>query len=113
MSSSFRQPLVGKRFASATWEDGQKTEGAETDINFTASVQPLRPNELQALPEGKRESATFRLYTDFALRTTVRGSGGTSADRVQINGEWYEIIAVDVWQNNVINHYKAIARLIG
>ena len=112
--SSFRQPLTGKRFAAPTIVKGRKTaEGTESPLSFTASVQPLSPKELNALPEGERESAKFKLYTDFALRTVVTGDAGTNPDQVQINSEWYDVTGVDVWGNNVIPHYKVIVSKLG
>jgi hypothetical protein len=111
--SSFRKPITGKRFASPTWNKGRKTEGADSPIQFTASVQPLTNKELVALPEGQRERARFKLYTSFQLLTVVRGDSGHAADQVQIESEWYEITQVGIWKNDVIPHYKAIASLLG
>lgn len=107
-----RLPLIGKRFAAGTTEKGRYTEGSDSAINFTASVQPLRPNELAALPEGKRENAQFKLFTDFVLKT-IDAINKTSADRVEIDSEFYEVISVEKWGNNIIPYYKAVVGLIG
>ena len=107
MSSSFRKALVVKRHAAGTWNKGRYTEGAQSDINITASVQPATPEEMNLLPEGRSISETFRLYTSTKL-LPANSSAGINADIVIIDGENYEVLSCATWQNDVINHYKAI-----
>jgi hypothetical protein len=110
--SSFRTYTIdGKRFAAGSNDKGRYVPGADSDIQFTASVQPLSGHEKLTLPEGVREKSAYRLYTSFQLFTSREGDN-KKADRVTLFGETYEIIRVDVWQNKVIPHYKAIASLI-
>jgi len=112
MMSSFRTYILsGIRYAASTRVKGQVSPGATSSIEFTASVQPLTGKEKLALPEGVRENATYRLYTDYELKTADE-SGNKKADRVTIFSKTYEIIIVEIWQNKVIPHYKAIASLI-
>lgn len=110
--SSFRTyTLDGKRFAASVNVKGRWTDGAEAAFQFTASVQPLKGNELLTLPEGLREKETYKLYTSTQL-FTARENDDKKPDKVQIFGKTFEIIKVEIWQNKVIPHYKAIASLI-
>jgi len=112
MTSSFRKSLVGTRFVAGTFPKGEYVEGGTSVINFKASVQPLKPNEMQLLPEGRRESEAFRLYTDFQLKTVRTESGSElNADNVTIDGENFEVLSVAKWKNNVLNHFKAVVAL--
>ena len=106
-----RKPLVGKRFAVGTYTDGVWTQGSSSTLNFTASVQPLSGKDKESLPEGFREKAGYKLYTDTEMKT-VDEKNGISADQVTIDGLLYEVVTVGVWQNSIINHYKVIVSLI-
>ena len=110
--SSFRTyTIAGKRYAASSFDKGRWTDGSESDISFKASVQPLKGNELLTLPEGYREKETYRLYTSFQLLTADE-KNKKIPDRVTIFGKKFDIIKVDIWQNKVIPHYKAIASLV-
>ncbi len=78
-------------------------DGAPTDFTIRASIQPIRPNEVETLPEGRRNSKAFRLYTNADLRDM---QSDANPDQVELFGEWYEVTAKAPWQNNVISHYK-------
>lgn len=104
--SSFRKPVRAFRYAAGTTTGGYIAGGTETEFSILASVQPLKPNEIQCLPEGRRNSKAFRLYSNTALQMLE----GTNAkpDQVLLFGERYEVIGHGPWQNDVINHNKYI-----
>lgn len=103
--------VSGKRKSAPSNSEGTFVPGVETDISFKASVQPITGKELMSLPEGRREKENYNLFTDFSLRT-VDEDGNTNPDTVTLFGKDFEIIRVDVWQNKVIPHYRAIASSI-
>jgi len=105
--SSFRKPVDITRVGVGTLVKGQYTPGAETPMTIQASVQPLTGNEQETLPEGFRESGSFKLFTDFKLRA-LNQKTKEPGDRVTLDDKEYLVIIVAPWQNNVINHYKAI-----
>lgn len=110
--SSFRvYTISGTRYGIGTWTKGKYTPGTSSSIQFTASVQPLSGREKLTLPEGVREKVEYKLYTDFQL-LTVDEKTSKNADRVVLFGKTYEIVKVEIWQNKVIPHYKALASLI-
>lgn len=106
--TGFRQALTGYRYNAAdTFTKGIRTAASKSTISFTASVQPMGAKDMLALPEGRRDREAFRLYTDFELKTSDE-STLVNADQVTVRGHLYEVISVEIWQNNVIPYYKAI-----
>ncbi len=102
----FRQPLVVKRFTGESYDvDGFLIEGTETQINIEASVQPATGKETMLLPENRRETEHYKIYTDTELFTAEKGSS-QSPDRVVYVGNDYEVTKLGRWQNGIINHFK-------
>lgn len=112
MPSSFRQAVSGVRYSAGSYTNGRWVEGSTTPITFDASIQPASPKEMELLPEARRQSATFSLFTDTQLLVANSGAQ-TNADRVTLFGETYEILWCNIWQNNVIPHYHALAVRVG
>lgn len=104
MITSFRSSVIVKRRAAGTLVNGNWTEGAESTLTILASIQPLRPAEMESLPEGRRTSKAFKLFTSDKLNLV----SSASPDRVTLYGESYEVFGESVWQNHVIDHYKYI-----
>lgn len=106
-----RQTVAVKRpTGNGTWTKGQFTASATTSFNILASIQPLSGNEMQSLPEGRREKEAIRLYTSTELK--IAAEGGANADVVTIAGKDYEVIAVYPWRNGILNHFKVIVSRI-
>lgn len=108
--SSFRRQIIIRRVLPGRWVNGEWFDGAEKSIPIQASIQPASSEDMRSLPEGKRKSGTYKLYTSFALRVAVEGQH--SADLLTINGEEYEISSIAPWDNGVIPHCKALATRI-
>lgn len=104
---SFRQPVTIYRYSGTGVVGGFKVDGAETSFTIRASIQPVRPSDLETLPEGRRDGKNaFRLYTNSTLQ--VVNKGDMKPDQAELFGERYEVIGHAPWQNNVINHHKYI-----
>lgn len=103
--SIFRQTLTVYRTTAPTLDSatGRYTEGSETTIEITGSVQPLARSEVEFLPEGRREEHAYKIYTDTELRSLQTG---TNPDRLEIDGVQYEVFSRLPWRNSIINHYK-------
>ncbi len=80
--------------------------GANTIFEVSASVHPASGNDLQSLPESRRQSSGYKLFTNTKLQTAK--SGIRNADQVELYGDRYEVVRVEPWQNNVISHYKVL-----
>lgn len=106
----FRSPIILKRPSPGNYVDGRWVEGGFTDTIITASIQPLSGQEMQSLPEARRLSENYKMYTSFQVRTVEEAGSDQNADRVVFFGNEYEIHQINTWQNNsnfvIVNHYK-------
>lgn len=77
-------------------------------INITASAQPLTGKEMETLPENRRNTSAYKIFTRTELKTTDDATG-LKPDRMTLFNKLCEIIQVQPWQNGLINHYECIA----
>lgn len=112
----FRQHITVERTEVGTIDDnGRYTKGETTAMDIMASVQPLGSQERYTLlgPEGARNVAYVKIYTDTCLRPQSAAGGqgeSTQADIVDYGGRRYMVIQCDAYQSRVINHYRAYAK---
>lgn len=99
-----RRFAAGSRNGSGVWVDG-----AATDSTIRASVQPLSGSELQRLPEGERERRRRKVYVRDADDLRVASQFAQhSADRLLIDGDWYEVEQLDDWSaSRLLPHWRA------
>lgn len=100
----FRKAVTIKRKQGGGYVDGKWVEGSDTDVVIKASIQPLTPEEMQELPEGRRSDEAFKMYTKTKLFTIT----DQNPEYVWINGFRFEVISVGKYQSKVISHYKVI-----
>ena len=100
--STFRRSLNRKTKSAGAMTNGRWSETTTANGTILASVQPMLPHEMDALPQGRREDQSYTLFTD----TELNPIGTQNPDLITIDGEDYEVAKVSPWQNNVINHYK-------
>src|SRR6188768_3661806 len=93
----FRVPLTIYRKTLGSYVNGLWVDGIETAIPITASIQPTTGEELLSLPEGRRNKKTYALFSSSKINLIVSEQ---NPDEIEIYGERYEIIRVEVWQNN-------------
>lgn len=105
--SSFRSSFVVTRKEAGSFVNGKWVEGDTSTFTIQASVQPLRGDEIQLLPEGRRNSQAVRIYTDTLLYNKTNES--TNPDIVTAFETDFEVLTVEPWQSNVINHFKCLA----
>ena len=110
----FRQPITIYRQAPGAYVNGIWVEGVEQAIPITASVQPTTGEEMLSIPEGRRNRKSYALYTSSLIEVIHGFNNSINPDQVVIYGERYEVVRVEVWQNNppvfgIVNHYKFIA----
>jgi hypothetical protein len=95
----FRRPLTVRRqvaFVGLAYDvAGEALEPDEVTLSIRGSVQPATGEQLQSLPENRRDVESYMIYTDTALETQ---------DIIEINAVDFEVQGRDSWQNNIINH---------
>lgn len=102
-----RKTLTLSRPAAGSYVNGVWVEGAVTQSFFEASVQPLAGKEIELLPEERRNTESYKLFTDTEL-LTVNTSSRRNADIITIDGRNFEVYSVKSWQNTIINHYEVV-----
>lgn len=108
--SSFRTQFTIQRKSNGKYCNGRWQEGEVTEFTIMASVQPLSGEEMQMLPEGRKDTQAVRIYTDTPLKTVSEDN----PDILLYAGNSYEVTTVEPWQSNVISHYKCLAvKIIG
>ena len=98
--SAFERQIDGHRKTGGSYVNGDWVEAVPTDISVMSSVQPSPNKDLMLLPEGRREGGAYSLYSTSELR---------NGDVYFLYGDAYEVLAVEVWQNGILPHYKAVA----
>lgn len=83
-------------------DHGRVIESDGTPFTIVASVQPLKPADLQLLPEARRQNKARKLFTNDTLYCF--GNSAFNPDQVTIDGELFEVIAEDSWKNGIINY---------
>lgn len=112
--SSFRKPYIRLVKAEGLYMHGEWQEGEETEQTFLASIQPLNSyamNQLSALLQGRHISSAIKIYTDEILN--VAGENNRNGDKVIFGEQSYLVVAKDVFQSDVINHYRYQAVRVG
>lgn len=110
--SSFGSTYEITRFEPGDHINGIWVNGAETQTEMIASIQPLSPYEVMKLPEGSRSKEMIKIYTTFALRATIE-SLKVKGDRVSYRGRLYEVRKISEWEFITdIPHFKALAVLV-
>jgi len=110
--SSFGATITGTRYTTGGSYNalGDWVDGTTEAIDFKGSIQPLKGDEMLSLPEGRRNHKSFRIYSREKLFTGQEPTV-TSPDLIDIDGEIYEVVRVERWQNGVISHWKSFVTL--
>lgn len=112
----FRRPVTIERTSLGTIDDnGRYQKGTTTTLTIQASVQPLSLREQSTIisPDGARNVAYVKIYTDTPLipQSAASGQGeATKADVVRHLGRRFLVIQCDAYQSGVISHYRAYAK---
>lgn len=109
----FNQPLTVTRATGGGYVGGVWQPGGTTTLVVQSSVQPVRDNELELLPEGRRQQECYTLYTSLQEPLYIANDHTqTNSDKVEIYGKQFEILHAEKWANKLIPHHKSIAVLL-
>lgn len=103
-----RHPVTCMRFAAGTYVNGTWVEGAGTPFTIAASKQPLASREMQLLPEGRRDSASYHLFHDDIALRPANKEAGMNADKVTLDGQVFECLSCASWGNDIIPHFDSV-----
>ncbi len=110
--SLFKSAALTKiSFAPGEYVKGRWTEGEETRVEFAGTWQPANGQDMQKLPEGKRSNETFKCFAPIELEfTAADAEKGVSGDRIEKDGERYEVILASPWNNGLLPHWELICQ---
>lgn len=108
--SSFRRALkITRKHGEASINaDGKFVPQEEYTVVVQASVQPMKSDEMRALPEGRRGCRAVKVYSDKELYMADQMTG-RQADTFMWLGVKFEVVASDLYMADVISHYRAYA----
>lgn len=103
-----RLELKCKVITKATTGSGWPEDRVEDIPNLeNCGVQPITGWQINALPEGLRNSAKYRLYTTSEL-SHYEEREGAPIMKVEWDSKWWEVREVRKWNYGVQSHYEAI-----
>lgn len=103
----FRKDFTVKRPPNGSYNAGEYVQGSGVVFTVKASAQPATTEDMQSLPEARRQLGAYRLYSETKFQSLVEGV--SNPDVIVIDGDDYEVAQVQPWKNGLIEHYKAIA----
>lgn len=104
--------LTVKRYSSAGYVNGKWIKGEPEIFTIKTTWQSVNGYELQTLPEGKRTKVIFKGYPETILSVGNVDTGIPPDIIISPNEEEFEIIRVQTYQHNLINHCKFMAERI-
>jgi len=103
----FNTALQVHRDTAGQYVDGVWQEGARKQFTLLASVQPTNQNDMAKLEGGREYQQTYTLYSNARLRQANQ-KDGLNADLIMIDGDEFEVVHTERWQNGLISHHMAI-----
>ena len=98
-------------FSAGSYDKGRWVEGEETKEVFSGSWQPANGQDLYKLPQGKRSDATFKVFAPIEMSfTAADAKNGVSGDRIEKDGERYEVILASQWDNGLLPHWELLCK---
>ena len=100
--------LTVTRVTAASWVSGDYVVSAESTLEVRATVHPIANRERQVLPEGIRETARLKMYTNTQL---IPVGAGQAADRVEVGGVLLTVTGDSDWHAahlGGVHHYRYI-----
>ncbi len=101
------EPVKLIRFQPSVVESGRVAKPAvSSETEIFASIQPMTGKDLMLLPEGMRNSGTFKIYSDCELMS-VDVPGCDTPDQILSEGVTYQVRMVDNW-NSAGGYFKSV-----
>lgn len=99
--------LTVTRDAAGAYVSGRWVDGAdEPDATINTSWQPAIGKDLEALPEGLRQSSVFKGYPSTQINTVNQFTLEKEDIIIGPDSKEYRVVFVGPWQNGIIPHYK-------
>ena len=106
-------PLTIYRKEKGSYVRGVWVDGPEVEVVVEVNIQPVKPSEVQMMPESDRTREWYKVYSADLLRTKQEGGNGWDADQFEWQGHRYEVMKVQNYSMSILDHFKAWAARIG
>lgn len=103
-------PITLRRYEMSIGADRRGVRTLVEERTIRASVQPLTDRQREVLPELIRQTVEKRVYTKSEVRADDQETG-QPGDRLLIDGELYEVLAVKHWRR-LLAHYEIDIRRV-
>lgn len=80
--------------------------GARKDFKTKLNVQPMSSDDLQALPEGLRQTKRLKAWGSISL-TAADQKLKKMGDWLYYGGRWYECVSCIRWDHTPLAHYES------
>lgn len=81
-------------------------DGGRRDFKAKLNVQPMSSDDLQALPEGMRQTKRLKAWGSLAL-TAADQKLKRMGDWLYFGGRWYECVSCIRWDHTPLSHYES------
>lgn len=102
--------IFKKTYKVRTFGEQKKINGYavsnSSETTALLNVQPLSPNELQALPEGERTIKRIKAFGSFPF-TSANQYTGQQGDQLFYMGHWFECKSSVEWDHTMLAHYRS------
>lgn len=92
-------------------DDDGRYERDEVPATFQGNVQPMSGKETESLNIGRENEGFVKIYTNVRLNVASEKTN-KPGDVVIWQGQQWEILDEQVYQNGLLNHYKYIAQFL-
>lgn len=105
----FKKPYRIRRYSKKTWEGGVSTSPYKESVAYL-DIQP-QDGSVSVNSDGHWVVRKLKAYSDMELLVSDPEKQ-VDADRVLVNGTWYECIQCLHWDNTVLRNYQVILSAI-
>jgi hypothetical protein len=102
--------LFKKKYTLRSYEPQKIVKGHATapysDVIVSLNVQPLKADEMLALPEGERTTKRIKSFGPDML-TAADKYTSSPGDRLFYNGKWYECESSVDWNHTMLSHFRS------
>jgi hypothetical protein len=109
MSLFPKHNLIRRRKVGGDYVKGVWAPGEPDDVAFKSSWQPVTGDELDQLPEGKRNRDVFKAYPAISMDFRAADAHAQEeADVVISDGKEYEVTTAQRWDNGILPHWEIV-----
>ena len=104
-------PLTIYRKEKGSYIRGVWVDGPEVEVVVEVNIQPVKPSEVQMMPESDRTREWYKVYSADLLRTKQEGNNGWDADQFVLDSvspnSRFQVMKVRHYSMGILDHWEA------